>query len=60
MIRIVEAWGDYHSWADVHHTSGPTRVVTDDPAPEGWKPRPVGFAPPAREAEPLLWDGDQA
>lgn len=60
MKRIVEAWGDWHCYAEVDHIGGPSRVVTDDPAPEGWKPRPVGFAPPPIEAEPLLWDGDNA
>jgi hypothetical protein len=41
-------------------SGGATRVVIDDPAPEGWKPPRFGFAPPPREVEPLLWEGDQA
>lgn len=43
----------------VRETTGPTRVVTDDPDPE-FRPRRVGFAPPERpgDADPLLWEGD--
>lgn len=38
---------------------GPERVVSDEPDPD-FKPRPVGFTAPLVEAEPDLWEGDQA
>lgn len=36
-----------------------TRVVTDQPDP-GFVRRPVGFVARLPEAEPLLWEGDNA
>ncbi|MGH9086647.1 MAG: hypothetical protein ACRDYZ_00775 [Acidimicrobiales bacterium] len=38
--------------------SGPV-PTREDPGPEPVR-RPVGFATPAAEADPLLWQGDQA
>jgi hypothetical protein len=32
---------------------GPSRVVTDEPAPEGWRPRPVGFVIDPGTAGPI-------
>lgn len=45
--------------ASIRETTGPTRVVTDEPDPD-YTPNPIGFAPPRIEREPLLWEGDQA
>lgn len=42
MIRIVEEQGRRRPSASIKETSGPVRVVTDDPDPN-FKPRPAGF-----------------
>ena len=43
----------------VFDNGGPDRVVTDQPAPDDWRPRPLlAFRAAPRNVEPLLWKGD--
>lgn len=39
---------------------GPARIYDDGADRPDLPTRPVGFAPPARDVDPQLWDGDQA
>ena len=61
MIHLVEELGRAWCRATVVRSGGPERVDATEPDPT-FKPRPVGFT--ARlvlvEAEPLLWEGDDA
>lgn len=54
--HAVWRWNPWRSPSIVHISLGSDRYVEhSDPLPAR---RPVGFAPPARLVEPLLWEGD--
>jgi hypothetical protein len=45
---------------DVIHLGGIDRIYDDEAADPDWRPRRVVFVIPAREVEPLLWEGDDS
>lgn len=57
MIEPEDRWEPYP--VHMHLTDGPERIYDDGPKPDLVR-RLVGFAPVAREQEPLLWEGDNA
>lgn len=60
MRPAVDRWEpDWHDRPDVLPLAGPDHFVLDLAEGEH-RAAPVGFRPPVRTVEPMLWEGDNA
>lgn len=57
-MRGVRRWADRH--VSTSHTSGPQahREAAEDDGPFEPPRMRLGFTPPPRDVDPLLWEGD--